>query len=484
MKGDRWLQLVKQSIRRNRRDFAFSSIGVVIGISTLLFFTALGTGIKETVLERVFVVRQLEVEKPSYEVGLLHSDSLFGNKRLDDKLVDRLSRIDNVAGVFPKMKLMFPTSARGGAAILGKDLSAELIADGIPPELVATELVDPIIAFKDWEDMACSVETPCAEGYDCADGVCRGRACDETTACPEAMYCHDDEAICTMPIPFVISPQLLEIYNGSIHTALSGAAGGLAKLPKLTGTSLIGLGAEVRFGASYLGKSAQGKTIFRRGVLVGFSDKAIQLGATMPIGYVKRLNAHFRGAEAAEEYHSILVDTVSNDAVPEVAQTITQTLGYALSDKYDNAQRAGLLILLITLVFNLISLIILTVAAVNIMHTFLMIILERRRELALMRALGATRGAIRAIVLGEATVLGVFGGVLGVALGVLSTRLVDIGFNQQVGDFPFKPDTLFVFEPWMFVLCISVAVIFCWVGALLPAIRASRIDPAAALAGR
>ena len=73
MNASRWFRLVLQSIRRNKRDFVFSSIGIVIGISTLLFFTALGAGIKSTVLERVFVVRQLEVEKPSYEMGMVKS---------------------------------------------------------------------------------------------------------------------------------------------------------------------------------------------------------------------------------------------------------------------------------------------------------------------------------------------------------------------------------------------------------------------------
>lgn len=484
MRPQRWFQLVRQSVRRNRRDFIFSSIGIVIGVATLFFFTALGSGIKETVLERIFVVRQLEVQKPSYEMGLVQSDSLFGSKRLDDALVERLRKVDNVAGVYPKMKLMFPTSVRGGDSVLGKDLTAELIADGIPPQLVAEELIDPRIEFKDWEAMSCA-DTQCPEGYVCGDEkICRGAACTTDDECPDQMYCHGKENACVMPIPFVISPQLLEIYNGSIHTALAGASGSMSRMPKLTRQALIGLGADVQFGVSYLGRSAKGEAISRRGVLVGFSDKAIQLGATMPIGYVQRLNAHFRGAEAAQEYHSILVDTVSNDAVPQVAKTITETLGFALSDKYDNAQRAGLLILLITLVFNLISLIILTVAAVNIMHTFLMMILERRRELALMRALGATRGAIRAIVLGEATILGAFGGIAGTALGWVSTKVVDIAFNQHVGDFPFKPDTLFSFAPWMFGACVLVAIVFCWIGALLPAIRASRIDPAAALAGR
>ena len=59
------LNLVVQSVRRNKRDFLFSSLGIIIGIGTLVFFTALGQGVKRTVLERVFVVRQLEVESSS-----------------------------------------------------------------------------------------------------------------------------------------------------------------------------------------------------------------------------------------------------------------------------------------------------------------------------------------------------------------------------------------------------------------------------------
>lgn len=479
----RWARLVTQSLRRNRRDFAFSGIGIIIGIGTLLFFTALGTGIKETVLERVFVVRQLEVVKPSYDLGAVQTGGLFGERRLDDKTVAQLRRVPDVEGVYPKMKLTFPTSAHGGAALLGQDIWAELIADGIPAKLVGD--VQGPVAFRDWEDVACASDDECTDGYSCVEGTCRGDACGaDEGICGGHSYCHEKEKVCMMPIPIVISPQLLEIYNGSLHTALAGASGGISKLPRLSERAVIGLGFDAVFGRSYLGRAAKGEQLRRRAMLVGFSDKAISLGATMPLGYVRRLNAHFGGEDAATEYHSILVDTASNDAVPAVAQTITEDLGWALSDKYENAQRAGLLILLVTLVFNLISLIILAIAAVNIMHTFLMILLERKRELALMRAVGATRGAIRALVLGEATVLGLIGGSTGVVVGWLATIGVDALFNRQVAEFPFKPDSLFAIEGWMILACVGVAVVFCWVGALLPAFRAGRIDPAAALAGR
>lgn len=483
------VKLVLQSVRRNRRDFIFSSIGIVIGIGTLFFFTALGAGIQEGVLERVFTIRNLEVVKPSYDMGGFQTDGFMGGTALDDDTVERLSEIEGVAAVFPKMKLTFPASARGGEAILGRNMVGELIADGIPSDLVGD--LDGPLAFRDYESIACDSDDVCPSGYACDDGTCAGTACSPSDSddefggvCGGKSYCDAASSTCRMPIPVIANPKMLELFNGSVHTALSGAQGGMSKIPKLNEKALVGFEFEGVFGRSYLGRAAGGKAFTHRMVLVGFSDKAIDIGATVPIGYVQRLNGRFRANAEPGEYHSIVLQAKSNDVVASIAKAVTDDLGLALSDKYESAERAGLMILLITLVFNLISLIILAIAAVNIMHTFLMIILERRRELALMRALGARKSTIRALVLGEATLLGIVGGLLGLVVGFVGTLTIDFVFNNQVGDFPFKPDTLFVVEPWMVGLAMGVALVFCWIGALLPAFRASAIDPAAALAGR
>ena len=119
-------RLIAQSIRRNQRDFLLSSIGIVVGISTLLLFTALGAGIKSVVLEEVFVVRQLEVVPKAVDVG----GGLFGGKKkstgLNDETVDKLKDIEGVEAAYPKMKLTFPSSIRGGKELLGQDMVAEL----------------------------------------------------------------------------------------------------------------------------------------------------------------------------------------------------------------------------------------------------------------------------------------------------------------------------------------------------------------------
>ena len=88
------------------------------------------------------------------------------------------------------------------------------------------------------------------------------------------------------------------------------------------------------------------------------------------------------------------------------------------------------------------------------------------------------------IILGEATALGLFGGVVGVITGWLITRVVDAVFASQVSDFPFKPETLFIIEGWMVAMGIGAALVFCWLGAIVPAIRASHVDPASALTSR
>ncbi|MFB6265095.1 MAG: ABC transporter permease, partial [Bradymonadaceae bacterium] len=284
--------------------------------------------------------------------------------------------------------------------------------------------------------------------------------------------------------PIVVSPKLLEIYNSSLRKALGGAAGPLSNLGRLSPETLVGFEVEAVFGQSYIGRSAKGGTLRHRLKLAGFSDRAIDMGATIPIGYVRRLNRRFRGKQAARSYDSIVVETRNNAAVTEVAQFVRDDLGLQLSDDYNRAKRAGFLITVLTLVFDLISGLILLVAAINIAHTFLTIVLQRRREIGLMRAIGATRGDLRWLILGESTAVGLAGGLAGLAAGLGAVELIDYAFASYVADFPFKPASLFAVAPWMVAGAVGVALLFAWLGALAPAIRASRIDPAEALTSR
>lgn len=116
----------------------------------------------------------------------------------------------------------------------------------------------------------------------------------------------------------------------------------------------------------------------------------------------------------------------------------------------------------------------LSVAGIGIMNVMIVSVSERTREIGLMKAVGVTAPQVLAAFLVEAALLSSAGGLLGVAVGVGGTRLVQALYPS----FPMEPPGWAV--PAAAAVSLSVGLVF---GAL-PARRAARLDPVAALAGR
>lgn len=112
-----------------------------------------------------------------------------------------------------------------------------------------------------------------------------------------------------------------------------------------------------------------------------------------------------------------------------------------------------------------------------IYNTFSMLVAQRTRELALLRAVGASRGQVVRTVLGEAVVLGLAGSLLGIGVGVGMAAGLQALFGlfglQISGGLPVLPRTVV----YSFVAGVAVTL----VSALLPALRAARIAPVAAM---
>ena len=227
--------------------------------------------------------------------------------------------------------------------------------------------------------------------------------------------------------------------------------------------------------------SERDAVLYERVKLVGFSDKAISLGVTLPRGYVASYNVHYGTPESGRRYHSIIVKVAAKDEVAAVAKAI-QDMDLEVTDS--GAEQAGMLITVFVLVFSLLSTVIIGIAAVNIMHVFFMLIYERQREIGVMRAVGASRGDIRMIILSEAICVGLAAGTVGVLLAYAASLGFDAASASYVPDFPYKPTTYFVFGWDLVALALGFAAGFCVLGAFLPAQRAARMDPAMVLTGR
>ncbi len=113
-----------------------------------------------------------------------------------------------------------------------------------------------------------------------------------------------------------------------------------------------------------------------------------------------------------------------------------------------------------------------------IANTFSMLVAQRTRELALLRALGANRNQVLGSVLGEAAVVGLLGGLLGLGVGVGLAALLQTVLSATVGfefsgGLPVAPRTV--------VAALAVGVLVTLLSAVAPALRASRTAPVAAM---
>ncbi|MCE0538439.1 FtsX-like permease family protein [Kineosporia rhizophila] len=166
-----------------------------------------------------------------------------------------------------------------------------------------------------------------------------------------------------------------------------------------------------------------------------------------------------------------LRDAVSS-VIPAGAEAIT---GSEFYDEQKDAVASGIgFITTFLLVFASIAVF---VGAFIIANTFSMLVAQRTRELALLRAVGASRGQVLRVVLGEAAILGLVGSLIGLGLGVLLAAglqaLVETFGLEITGGLPVSVNTV--------VISLLVGLVVTMLSAVMPALRAAKVPPMAAL---
>ena len=455
MTARKWAELVSTNVRRTRRTFLLSSFGIAVGIASLAFFAALSAGVRSVVLGKVFPVDRIEVEQAKSGLELPLGGLLGGGPApITDDTVTRLRAISGVRSATGRMRLGFPAKAWGGAQFLGKNLITEMLGDGLDPAALGVAQIGPL-PFAD-------LERP------------DGKYCEKDDECAAPEYCEFDVHQCQRPVPAVASRFLVELYN----TTIAGSHG-LPKISDFLVSRFKGVTFTMELGSSFVGpRAARGVPRQRRIMLVGVSDRAVRIGLSFPLAYVKRWNAEYAGEASGRSYTSVMVEVTDKSAITRVAAE-ARNMGLSLVD--NGAEQAGLAITLVTLLFALVSLAILVVAAINIAHTFFRAVVERRREIGVMRAVGASERDIRWLLLGEAGAVGVCGGLAGLGAAWLASLAIDLASRRFVPDFPFKPQSYFHFSPALCLGVLGFAVVTCLAGALWPARTAARLQPAEAL---
>jgi putative ABC transport system permease protein len=123
----------------------------------------------------------------------------------------------------------------------------------------------------------------------------------------------------------------------------------------------------------------------------------------------------------------------------------------------------------------------LAVAFIGIVNTLVMAILERRREIGIMKAIGASDGDVKRLFFAEAGAMGILGGVVGVALGWAIGQVINLGTNVYLKRQSFPPEHFWSVPWWLVAFAIVFSFLVSLAAGLYPAGRAARLDPVQAL---
>ena len=183
----------------------------------------------------------------------------------------------------------------------------------------------------------------------------------------------------------------------------------------------------------------------------------------------------------ANSYGALIVRVNRSSQVEAVEDKIKQ-LGYNTFSLLDATRSLRKFFAILDLFLGIFGSLALAVASLGIINTLVMSILERRREIGIMKAIGASDGDVQKLFFAEAGAMGVLGGSLGVLLGWAIGRVINLGTRVYMErQQQFTPDDVWLVPLWLVLGAVGFSIVVSLLAGLYPAARAARLDPVQAL---
>jgi putative ABC transport system permease protein len=187
-----------------------------------------------------------------------------------------------------------------------------------------------------------------------------------------------------------------------------------------------------------------------------------------------------RGFSKQPSYSTVSV-RVKNPKNVEAVEQAVKKLGFNTFSILDATRSLRQFFAVLDLFLGIFGSLALAVASIGIVNTLVMAILERRREIGIMKAIGASDSDVKKLFFAEAGAMGLLGGVVGVMLGWAIGHVINLGTNIYLKRQALPPETFWSVPWWLVGAAIVFAFIVSLVSGLYPAARAARLDPVQAL---
>jgi putative ABC transport system permease protein len=441
------LRLAWDNLRRNRTRSLLTGTGVAVGVAALLALLAYGAGLQQTAqrefnaLELYNTLRVTSNRIPflTGATAMVVPDSVRAPGEqvpLTDSLVQQITALDGVLAAYPEVT--FPAKLRTRRA------QTVVSAEAIP------------MAFRQLD-----AYQPEAGGFfESADdnGLLIGRSMAQRLGYPSPEAAVGDTVrLVTASINFKKLRSVSTLFASGINALPMGQR----PYPMV----IRGVLGDVRQPVSGLTR-----------VLLPI-DHARDL---RKVTFFSTLDLLFRNAETRAGYSAVRVHVADEQNRAAVQRRIEQ-MGVYVASFEEQFGRLEQLFVVMDLALAIIGIIALLVASLGMANTVTMSVRERYAEIGIMMAIGGTATDLQRLFVVESGLLGALGAGAGMLAGGAMVGLLDWGVNLYLQNVGVPPLTVFAVTPWMVGAIFFGALLVCLLAGVLPARRASRIEPADAL---
>ena len=454
--GELAVRNLREAILRN----SLTTLGVAVGVASLVAMLSLGVGLQELASRRLansglFDTVLVTSRRNIRDFGRSPAKSsapVPPLRALDDDARHEMERLPNVVEVYPQIR--FPTEVR----YAGNPF--QTVVAGIPPS---------------------------SRGNGSFEGVqgafFSGPSADEAILQIEFARDLSDQPSTLIGKELVVRYMERKALSASSGTADAADAGRTAQPGAMNSIDALGDGFSIvprekilRIVGIIDTEPATGFGGFGSGRLF----IPLEVASALRAAQVNDLREAVRVSADKPSYASLTV-RAAKPAQVEAIEAAIKNMGFAAFSLLDATRSLRLFFIIFDLLLGIFGSLALAVATLGIINTLVMAILERRREIGILKALGAADRDVKQLFFVEAGVMGSFGGILGVGMGWLIGRAVTWGTNLYLQRRDLPPAHVFSVPWWLVLGAIAFAIIVSLAASLYPATRAARLDPVEAL---
>ena len=186
-----------------------------------------------------------------------------------------------------------------------------------------------------------------------------------------------------------------------------------------------------------------------------------------------------KGVEISN-FNALKVKVKDTKSLKKVADKLTE-MGFLVSSLSETVEEANKVFMVIQITLSAFGIVALIVAAIGMANTMTVTLLERTNEIGVMKAIGASDKDIQWMFLFESGLISLCGGLTGIFLNFLVTKILNSGFNILAKGLGGQPVTLFYTPLWFLILIIVFSIIVGFISGFFPAKKAAKMDPLEAL---